>query len=160
MNGFNGADDRYAEDEHQRFARYLREPAVVRDEDEADLVTRILRDSDTTMAQSAIIRHLDRRAALLMTDDGFTAWTRTMAEISAEREFLARRLREWTLLRSIAIGESWGSEEVTTGSDWFQRKAVETLPSPAVLSLLAEAGRTRRVRAEASRRQRQRFRRD
>ncbi|MGY4920478.1 hypothetical protein ACWD9K_35835 [Streptomyces sp. 900116325] len=155
MNGLNGA-----EDEHQRFARYLHELAVVRDEDEADLVTRILRDSDTTMAQSAIVRHLDRRAALLLTDDGFTGWARAMAEISAEREFLAHRLREWAMLRSITVGEPWGSEEVTTGSDWFQRKAVETLSSPAVLTLLAEAGRTRRVRAAASRRLRQRHHRD
>ncbi|MFE7713384.1 hypothetical protein ACFU6I_48580 [Streptomyces sp. NPDC057486] len=160
MNGPNGADDRSAGDEHQRFARYLHELAVVRDEDEAELVTSILRDSDTTMAQSAILRHLDRHAAQLLTGEGFTAWARTMAEISTEREFLARRLREWTLLRSITVGEPWGPEEVTTGSDWFQRKAVETLPSPAVLTLLAEAGRTRRVRADASRRLRQRHHRD
>ncbi|MFJ7496325.1 hypothetical protein ACIQZB_35190 [Streptomyces sp. NPDC097727] len=159
MNGLNGAYDRSAEDEHQRFARYLHELTVVRDEDEADLVTRILRDPDATMAQSAIVRHVDRRAAQLLIHDGFTAWSRVMAEICAEREFLARRLNEWTLLRSITAGEPWGSEEVTTGSDWFQRKAVETLPSPAVLSLLAEAGRTRRVRADASRRLRQRYRR-
>ncbi|MFE9446570.1 hypothetical protein ACFYO2_48665 [Streptomyces sp. NPDC006602] len=157
MNGLNGADDRFTEDEHQRFARYLRELAAVRDEDEADLVTRILCDSDTTMAQSAIVRHLDRRAALLLADEGFTAWARAMAEISAERELLTRRLREWTLLRSITVGEPWSSEEVTTGSDWFQRKAVEALSSPAVLTLLAEAGRTRRVRADASRRLRQRL---
>ena len=156
----NGTDARSVKDEHQRFSRYLNELAVVRDEDEADLVTRILRDSDTTMAQSAIVRHLDRQAAQLLTDKGFTAWARAMAEISAEREFLARRLREWTLLRSITMGEPWGSEEVTTGSDWFQRKAVETVPSPAVLTLLAEAGRTRRVRADASRRLRQRHHRD
>ncbi|MEU9190746.1 hypothetical protein AB0D14_40830 [Streptomyces sp. NPDC048484] len=160
MNGLNSAGDRFAEAEHQRFARYLHELAVVRDEDEADLVTRILRDPDTTMAQSAIVRHLNRRAALLLTDDGFTGWARAMAEISAEREFLARRLREWTLLRSITVGEPWGSEEVTTGSDWFQRKAVETLPSPAVLTLLAETGRTRRVRADASRRLHQQHHRD
>ena len=119
-----------------------------------------LRDSDKTMAQSAIVRHLDRRATLLLTDVEFTAWVRTMAEISAEREFLARRLREWSLLRSITVGEQWGPEEVTTGSDWFQRKAVEPLSSPVVLTLLAEAGRTRRVRVDASRRLRQRHRRD
>jgi hypothetical protein len=160
VNGINGVDGRSAEDEHQRFARYLHELAVVRDKDEADLVTRILRDPDTTMAQSVIVRHLDRHAAQLLTDGGFTAWARAMAEISAEREFLALRLREWTLLRSITVGEPWGSEEVTTGSDWFQRKAVETLPSPAVLTLLAETGRTRRVRADASRRLRQRHHRD
>ncbi|GGT73574.1 hypothetical protein P6B95_00185 [Streptomyces atratus] len=155
MKGLNGA-----EDQHQRFARYLHEPAVVRVEDEADLVTRILRDSDTTMAQSAIVRRLDRRASQLLADEGFTAWTRAMAEISAERKFLARRLRVWALLRSITVGEPWGSEEVTTGSDRFQRKAVETLPSVAVLTLLAEAGRTRRVRADVSRRLRQRHHRD
>ncbi|MEU9091577.1 hypothetical protein [Streptomyces sp. NPDC048428] len=156
MNGLNGADDPFAEDEHQRFARYLHELAVVSNEDEADLVTRILRDPDTTMAQSAIVRHLDRRAALLLTDEGFTGWARAMSEISAEREFLAHRLREWTLLRSITVGEPWASDEVTTGSDWFQRKAVETLPSSVVLTLLSETGRTRRVRADASRRLRQR----
>ncbi|MFF4732067.1 hypothetical protein ACFY3M_43775 [Streptomyces mirabilis] len=91
--------------EHQRFARYLHELAVVRDEDEADPVTGILRDSDTTMAQSAIVRHLDRHTAQLLADEGFTAWARAMAEISAEREFLARRLCEWALLRSISVGE-------------------------------------------------------
>ncbi|MEU1369096.1 hypothetical protein ABZ454_23590 [Streptomyces sp. NPDC005803] len=160
MNGLNAADDRCTEDEHQRFARYLHELAVVRDEEEANLVARILRDPDPTMAQSAIVRHLDRRAALLLTDDGFTAWACAMSEISAQREFLTRRLREWTLLRSITAGEPWSSEEVTTGSDWFQRKAVEALSSPAALTLLAEAGRTRRVRADASRRLGQRHRSD
>lgn len=160
MNGLNDADDRFTEDEHQRFARYLHELAIVGDEDEADLVTRILRDSDTTMAQSTNFRHVNRRAAHLLTDEGFTDWARAMAEISAEREFLARRLHEWTKLRSITVDEPWGPEEVTTGSDWFQRKAVETLPSPAVLTLLAEAGRTRRVRADASRRLRQLHHRD
>ncbi|WP_234532767.1 hypothetical protein [Streptomyces shenzhenensis] len=81
MNGLNGADDRFAEDEHQRFARCLHELTVVRDKNEADLVTRILRDPDTTMAQSVIVRHLDRHAAQLLTDEGFTAWARAMAEI-------------------------------------------------------------------------------
>ncbi|MCX4579866.1 hypothetical protein OHB41_43210 [Streptomyces sp. NBC_01571] len=95
MNGTNSANDRSTEDEHQRFARYLDELAVVRDEDEAELVTRILRDPDTTMAQSAIVRHLDRRAAQLLTDDGFTSWAHAMAEVSAERVFLPHRLHEW-----------------------------------------------------------------
>ncbi|WP_329453573.1 hypothetical protein OG894_44395 (plasmid) [Streptomyces sp. NBC_01724] len=73
MNGPNRADDRSAEDEHRRFARYLHELAVVRDEDEADLVTRILRDPNATMAQSAIARHLDRHASQLLVDERFTA---------------------------------------------------------------------------------------
>ncbi|MFD7859712.1 hypothetical protein ACFV6B_36325 [Streptomyces microflavus] len=160
VNGLHGTDDRFAEDAHQRFACYLQELAVVRAEDEAEAVTRILRDSDTAMAQSAVVRHLDRRASQLLADEEFVPWAREMAEINVERDFLVRRLREWTLLRSIAVGEPWYSEEVGSGSDWFQRKAVETLSSPAVLTLLAEVGRTRRVRGDAGRRLRQRHHRD
>jgi hypothetical protein len=148
--------ERSEPDEHRRFARYLNELAVVSDEGEAGLVAGVLRDPDTTMAQSAVVRHFDRRAAQLLTEDGFTAWAQTMAEIGAGREFLARRLREWTLLRSITVGEPWAPEEVTTGSDWFQRRAAETLSSRTALALLAETGRTRRVRAEAGRRLRER----
>ncbi|MGW3287347.1 hypothetical protein ACWDR3_22190 [Streptomyces sp. NPDC001002] len=156
MKGIRSDDDRSAPDEHRRFARYLHELAVVKDEDEAALVAGVLRDPDATMAQSAVVRHLDRRAARLLTEDGFTAWAHTMAEVGAGREFLARRLREWVLLRAIAVGEPWGPEEVTAGSDWFQRRAVEILSSRTALTLLSEAGRTRRVRADAGSRLRQR----
>ncbi|EFG64348.1 hypothetical protein [Streptomyces sp. SPB074] len=90
MNDLNGS----AQDEHRRFAHYRHELAVVRVEDEADLVTGIRHDPDKAMVQPAIIRHLDRLAVLLLTDAGCTAWARAMAEIIAEREFLARRLRE------------------------------------------------------------------
>ncbi|WP_455361752.1 hypothetical protein [Streptomyces sp. SYSU K21746] len=56
------------------------------------------------MAASAVGRHLDRRAADLLTEPRFTAWAQTMTEVIADRDFLARRLREWTLLRTIAVG--------------------------------------------------------
>ncbi|MFI9582343.1 hypothetical protein ACIHCQ_10955 [Streptomyces sp. NPDC052236] len=138
--------------EHQRFACHLQALAIVRDEDEADLVTAVLRDPDTTMAQSAVVRHLDRRAGQLLTDERFTHWAHAMATVVHEREFLTRRLHEWTLLRSTTPHESWTTEEVATASEWFQRKAAETVTSPAVLTLLATTGRTRRVRVTASRR--------
>jgi hypothetical protein len=154
----HNADEQPAPDEHQRFAHYLQDLAIVGDEDEADLVATVLRDQDATMAQSAVVRHLDNRAANLLPlpDQRFEDWTHAMANQISELHFLTRRLHEWTLLRSITLGKPWAAEEVTTASDWFQRKAAETVATPAALTLLASAGRTRRVRATASRRLHQR----
>jgi hypothetical protein len=46
-----------------------------------------------------------------------------MTQVIADREFLTRRLREWTLLRAIATDDAWTAEDVVSASDWFQRKA-------------------------------------
>ncbi|MEV4069077.1 hypothetical protein ACGFJC_00970 [Nonomuraea fuscirosea] len=54
-------------DEHQRFARYLRQLTDVHQQDEAELVRTVLRDPDPVMAQSAVVRYLDRRAAQFLT---------------------------------------------------------------------------------------------
>ncbi|MGW1761045.1 hypothetical protein [Streptomyces mirabilis] len=139
--------------EHRRFACYLQALEAVAEADEADLVAAVLRDQDTTMADSAVGRHLDRRAADLLTGPAFTAWARTMTEVIADRDFLTRRLCEWTLLRTITLGEPWAAEDLTSASDWFQRMATATqvVASPEALRLLAEHGRTRRVRNAASR---------
>lgn len=50
-------------DEHVRFAAYLDKLGHVADPDEVDRVGSVLTDPDQTMAQSAVLRHLDRRAA-------------------------------------------------------------------------------------------------
>ncbi|MET9470782.1 hypothetical protein [Streptomyces sp. NPDC002922] len=144
--------------EHRRFARYLQALEAVAEADEAGLVAAVLRDQDATVADSAVGRHLDRRAADLLTDPRFTAWAQNLTEVIADRDFLARRLREWTLLRTIAQGKPWVAEELISASDWFQRVAATTqiVPSPEALMLLAERGRTRRVRDAASRQLRHR----
>ncbi|GAA2904490.1 hypothetical protein GCM10010517_70580 [Streptosporangium fragile] len=138
-----------ADDEHQRFAHYLQELADVSSQDEVGLVGRVLRDPDTVMAQSAVVRHLDRRAAQLLTDAGFPDWFEAMVIVTAEWEFLVHRLREWMVLRSITIDDTRGSEDLLAASDWCQRTAARVLTSSAALRLLAERGRTRRVRAAA-----------
>ncbi|MET7725718.1 hypothetical protein [Streptomyces mirabilis] len=139
--------------EHGRFACYLQALEAVAEADEADLVAAVLRDQDMTMADSAVCRHLDRRAADVLTGPAFTAWARTMTEVFADRDFLTLRLREWILLRTIALGRPWTAEDLTSASDWFQRTAttMRLVVSPEALSLLAERGRTRRVRNAASR---------
>jgi len=140
--------------EHRRYARHLRALDSVAETEEADLVAAVLCDEDAQMAQSAVVHHIDRRAAQLLTDARFTAWAHRMATVIEGRDFLTRRLHEWTLLRAIALGEPWAAEELTAASDWFQRTAATAriITSPDALGLLAERGRTRRVRNAASRR--------
>ncbi|MEU0398014.1 hypothetical protein ABZ208_35735 [Streptomyces sp. NPDC006208] len=118
----------------------------------------VLHDQDKTMADSAVGLHLDRRAAALLTDPHFTSWAQTLSEVIADRDFPARRLHEWTLLRTIALGKPWVAEELTSASDWFQHSAAtrQIVTSPEALRLLAERGRTRRVRNAASRQLRHR----
>ncbi|WP_406308845.1 hypothetical protein [Streptomyces sp. NBC_00623] len=144
--------------EHRRFARYLQVLEAVAEGDEADRVAAVLRDQDMKMADSAVGRHLDRRAADLLTDLRFTAWAQILTEVIADRDFLTLRLREWTLLRTIALDEPWTAEELAGATDWFQRMAATTqsAASPKALRLLAERGRTRRVRNAASRQLRHR----
>ncbi|MFE9929769.1 hypothetical protein [Streptomyces sp. NPDC005533] len=140
--------------EHRRYARYLELLENVPEAEEAGLLAVILRDDCAPMAEAAVNRQLECRAAELLTDAGFPDWARTTAGVIGDRPFLSRRLREWTLLRALALDEPWTAEEVTGASDWFQRTVVEvqTITSPEALTLLAERGRTRRVRNAASRR--------
>lgn len=138
--------------EHRRFARYLHDLEAASEADEVALVAVVLRDQDATMAESAVGQHLDRRAAQLLTTSAFTAWAHTMATVIAERGFLARRIHEWGLLRTIVLGEPWAAEDIIDASDWFQRMATTTqiASSSDALRLLSNHGRTRRVRNAAS----------
>lgn len=141
-------------DEHRRYRRYLQLLEEVTETDETQLVTAVLRDQDATMAEAAVNRHLERRAAQLLTDPAFTTWAQALATAITDRPFLIRRLHEWTLLRTIALDEPWTAQELTTASDWLQRTAAsaQLITSRHALSLLAEQGRTRRVRNTANRR--------
>jgi hypothetical protein len=54
--------------EHQRYAHYLQALDAVSEAEEAELVAAVLRDQDEAMAQGAVVHHLDRRAAQLLTE--------------------------------------------------------------------------------------------
>lgn len=140
--------------DYVRYRRYLQDLEGVSEAVEATLLATVLDDPDVSMAEAVVNRHLERRAAHLLTDPAYITWAQTFATVIGDRSFLARRLREWTLLRAIVLDEPWTAEELTTASDWFQRTAsvVLIVTSPEALSLLAEQGRTRRVRNAASRR--------
>ncbi|MDQ0808376.1 hypothetical protein QFZ63_000090 [Streptomyces sp. B3I7] len=94
-------------DEHVRFAAYLDQLGRVADLDEVDLVRRVLTDPDRTMAQSAVLRHLDRRAAGLCPGPAYEGWAQAMTPATNARPFLAQRLREWSLFRAVTLKLPW-----------------------------------------------------
>lgn len=143
--------------EHWRYARHLAAlAAVAGGAAEAEAVAAVLRDPDPVMAESAVVTHLDRRAAQLLGDARFPGWARAMAGVLAGREFPVRRLSEWTLLKSIGAGEPWSRAELASASDWCQRTAAQSVASDEALAVLAASARTRRVRNTAAQRLRRR----
>ncbi|WP_051371514.1 hypothetical protein [Streptomyces sp. 142MFCol3.1] len=135
-------------DVHVRFAAYLDKLGHVADPDEVDLVSRILTDPDQTMAQSAVLRHLDRRAANLYPGPAYEEWAQTMAQATIDHPFLVQRLREWSLFRAITLKLPWQPDDLRASSNWLQLKTAAGTNNEAV-ELLAEVGRTKRIRNTA-----------
>ncbi|MET7532239.1 hypothetical protein [Streptomyces goshikiensis] len=139
--------------EYWRYTLHLASLAAAPDEaDEAERVAAVLRDPDRVMAESAVVTHLDRRAARLLADERFQDWARAVGAALEGRAFPVARLREWSLLNSVNQGEPWSAAELSGTSDWCQRTAVALLTSYEALRLLADTGRTRRVRHAAAQR--------
>ncbi|WP_369170264.1 hypothetical protein AB5J49_21580 [Streptomyces sp. R28] len=134
--------------EHLRFAAYVHELQQVTDAEEAGLISAVLADPDRTMAQSAVLRHLDRRATDLHLGPAYERWAESMAQATLRHPFLARRLQEWTLFRAITLRQSWRPDALLASSDWLQRKAAAASNADA-LEILAERGRTKRIRHTA-----------
>ncbi|MFF7262009.1 hypothetical protein ACFZCL_17225 [Streptomyces sp. NPDC008159] len=135
-------------DEHVRFAAYLDKLGHVADADEADLLSRVLTDPDRTMARSAVLRHLDRRAADLHPGPAYEEWAREMTRVTIDHPHLAQRLREWSIFRAVTLRLPWQPDDLLASSDWLQLKTAAGTNAEAV-ELLAEAGRTKRIRHTA-----------
>ncbi|WRZ95670.1 hypothetical protein OHB54_45775 [Streptomyces sp. NBC_01007] len=57
------------------------------------------------MTDSTVSHHPEPQAASLPTEPQFKTWAQTMTEVIADHDFLTRRLRERTPLRTIAPGK-------------------------------------------------------
>ncbi|MEV6018248.1 MULTISPECIES: hypothetical protein [unclassified Streptomyces] len=136
-------------DEHVRFARYRRAFHEVFPADAATLIARVLADPARTMANSAVCEYLDRRAAELLTDPGYPSWRSEMTGLVASDDFATRRLGEWTLLRAMTLNEPWEVANLLAASNWLQLRTAEKSSAVAALEVLAENGRTRRIRNSA-----------
>jgi hypothetical protein len=141
-------DIQWNPDEHARFAAYLDELQQVADADEVDLVGRVLTDTDRTMAQSAVLRHLDRRAADLHPGPAYEEWAQAMTQATTGHPLLSQRLREWSLFRAITLGLPWQPDDLLASSNWLQLKTAAGTNTEAAATL-AEAGRTKRIRSTA-----------
>ncbi|MFG2617465.1 hypothetical protein ACGFXC_07545 [Streptomyces sp. NPDC048507] len=139
-----------------RLAAVAAAPGAAGRAGEAAAVAAVLRDPDPVMAESAVVTHLDRRAAGLPPGTEFPDWARALHPVLADHAFPARRLREWTLLKAVAAGGPWSPAELTAASDWCQHTAASSLDAPEALVLLASRARTRRVRNTAAQRLRRR----
>ncbi|MFF1838435.1 hypothetical protein ACFVXE_30165 [Streptomyces sp. NPDC058231] len=135
-------------DEHVRFAAYLDKLEHVADPDEVDLVSSVLTDPDQTMAQSAVLRHLDRRAAGLYPGPAYEEWAQTMTQATIDHPFPAQRLREWSLFRAITLKLPWHPDDLLASSNWLQLKTADGTNTEA-MEILAEAGHTKRIRNTA-----------
>ncbi|WP_432115055.1 hypothetical protein [Streptomyces sp. S1] len=144
----NAHDITWHPDEHVRFAAHLDRLRYVAEPHEAALVGDVLTDPDGTMARSAVLRHLDRRAADLHPGPAYEEWARAMTAATADHPFLVRRLREWSLFRAVALGLPWQPDDLLASSHWLQLKTAAGTNTEAV-GILAERGRTKRIRDTA-----------
>lgn len=100
------------------------------------------------MAQSTVLRHLDRRAASLYPGPAYEEWAQTMTRATIDHTFLAQRLREWSLFRAITLRLPWQPDDLLASSDWLQLKTAAGTNTEAI-ETLAEAGHTKRIRNAA-----------
>lgn len=147
MTAENSGQDKPAE--HLRFAAYLQALRQVPDDEELALVAEILRDPDATMAQSAVLRHLERRASTLIQRPDYIPWAQAMANVVAARPFLLQRLHEWSPFRTVTLGHPWSPDTLTQASNWLQLKIAESPGTAEAAVILAQAGRTKRIRNTA-----------
>ncbi|MFC1415599.1 hypothetical protein [Streptacidiphilus cavernicola] len=134
--------------EHLRFRAYLSALEQVTDADEPGLIREVLADPGQMMAASAVLRHLDHRASALHLGPDYVPWAEMMTQATTGSPFLGQRLHEWSLLRAVALGQPWHPDTLLGSSNWLQLTMATTSNTDAV-SLLAEQGRTKRIRSTA-----------
>ena len=122
---------------------------TVRDPGEMASKTALVALVDTTAVQTTGPAEFQRWAAGLAPEIG-------LLTVEGHREFLHRRIRDWTLYLDIRSGHTPTSAELADASNWMQRILAEESTSPPVLALLAETGRTTKTRNIAANRTRRR----
>jgi hypothetical protein len=147
-----GEFERAARDEHVRHAIYLDALHNAPSEVERDVIAGVLYDPDLAMRESVLASHFDDVALRMGSVEEFEEWADRIGDLFADSPFLWSRLHEWKLLRRVEAGMGISERELMDSSDWLQRRLSDTSVRPAVLRLLAEHGRTKRVRATAQRR--------
>lgn len=116
------------------------------------IVATILRDPMELTSKTAIVYLVDN-IAMRMTDPvEFQQWAAGLApeirlfKAEGHREFLHRRIHDWTIWLAIRAGRTPTSVELTDTTAWMQRIIAEKSTSLPILGVLAESGRTKKIR--------------
>jgi hypothetical protein len=114
--------------------------------DDAALVAALLAEPDRLAAESVLTSLVDSRADRMGSAASFAAWAEPVLEAVGAGGFMARRVQEWGLFKALQSGASVDRAALAAASNWLQRKVIEEAESAAVLTVLGEVGRTKRVR--------------
>lgn len=141
-------------DEHVRWALYRRVVAAVaarEHRDDKEIVATIVRDPVDLVAKSAVVELVDAVAAQTTDPAAFHAWaTEFDPELDhlseGQRAFVRQRVRDWTLYLTIETGHEPTAAELDGATNWMQRLIADHSTSRPALALLAETGRTRKIR--------------
>lgn len=77
-----------------------------------------------------------------------TRGAQTMTQATIDHPFLAQRLREWLIFRAVTLKLPWERDDLLASPNWLQLKTAAGTNTRAI-EILAEAGRTNRIRNTA-----------
>jgi hypothetical protein len=138
-------------DEHVRHQFYKDViDSLERAADIRDLVDALSRDPDTVMASAAATYLVDSVARRNDRISDFASWGQLAGRLLEEFEFPRKRFGEWLVYKRIQSGDADAIREALRGSDWLQKKLAAECAELPVLEMLAEEGRTKRIRSLAS----------
>ncbi|WP_370935333.1 hypothetical protein [Amycolatopsis sp. cg13] len=142
--------------EHVRSAAYRRVISASGGADRRELAAVLVRDPEPLTAKTAVVELVDhlagetadpaeflRRAAEIVEEAGRLAPAK-------DREFVRQRVRDWELWLETENGRVLDVADLESASDWMQRRLADFSASRQVLALLAEHGRTKRIRNTAA----------
>ncbi|MEV6973019.1 hypothetical protein [Kitasatospora sp. NPDC093806] len=155
ISGQGQVDPAWDEDEHVRYGLYVRSLKDSEADVEDRVVEIVLRDPDRTMAQAALVDHVDRLALEIRELESFCRRVDRVGEQAGELAFLRQRIREWILAKTSAVDPDSVIEDVLGSSHWLQRGLADSSESVVLLEALAERGLTRKIKNRARDRARQ-----
>ncbi|MDQ3786875.1 MAG: hypothetical protein M3422_06485 [Actinomycetota bacterium] len=142
-------------DEHVRWAVYRRVIASLTADSEHTAVAAILRDPADLVARSAVVELVDTRAMQATDPAAFQEWAAglDLGDLAAvHQEFVRGRVHDWTVYLAVENGHTPTAAEIDGVTNRMQRLLAEHSTSQAVLAVLAETGRTRKIRNIAANR--------
>jgi hypothetical protein len=147
--------DKAVEDEHVRLSVYqkvIANAVLKHRNNNRAIVSTILYDPIETVSKTAVVYLVDKIATRATDPADFQqSSTELLPEIDqfkteGNRKFVHRRIHDWTCYLAIKAGHTPTSAQLSGITNWMQRTIAEESTSLPILTLLAEDGRTKKIR--------------